>query len=41
MLMRWGHDTRSDHDSVGNIVLDTLLHGDDRHDTGSTSLKVD
>jgi hypothetical protein len=41
VLMRWGHDTRSDHDSVRNIVLDTLLHGYDGHDTSGTSLKVD
>jgi hypothetical protein len=27
VLMRWCHDTRCDHDSVGEVMVDALFHG--------------
>jgi hypothetical protein len=27
VLMRWSHDTRCDHDSVGEVMVDALFHG--------------
>ena len=41
VLVRWSHDPGCDHDSIRDVVLDTLLHGNDRHDTSGSSFKVD
>jgi len=41
VLMRWSHNTGCHHDSVGQVVLDTLLHGNNRHNTSCTGLKMD
>src|SRR5208282_6611637 len=40
MLMRWSHDTRRNDDSIRDIMLDTLFHGNDRHDSRSASFEV-
>jgi len=41
MLVSWSHDTGRNNDSVRDIMLDTLLHRNDRHDTGGSNFKVD
>ena len=40
MLVRWSHDARGNHDTVGNIMFHALLHGHNGHDTGGACLKV-
>jgi hypothetical protein len=41
VLMRWSHDTRPNHDSIGEVVFDALFHGNNGHDACCTSLKMD